>query len=73
MLDDDVVAWLKKKAAEENVSMKELVNRSVRESFSAKKRRTSYKLEWTTYRGKLQPGVSLEDRDTLFEIMEGRK
>ena len=73
VLEDDVLALLKKKAAEENVSMKQLVNRSIRESFSAKKRRTSYKLEWNTYRGKLQPGVSLEDRDTLFEIMEGRK
>ena len=73
MLDDDVLELLKIRSAQENTSMKDLVNRYLRESFARKKRGPAYKLEWKTFKGKLQPGVSLEDRDTLFEIMEGRK
>lgn len=73
VLDDDLLETLKKRSVEEGASMKDLVNRYLREAFSAKKKRPPYKLEWKTYKGKLQPGVSLEDRDTLFEIMEGRR
>ena len=73
VLDDDVLESLKIRSAREGTSMKDLVNRYLREVLSGKKKRSSYKFEWKTYKGKLQPGVSLEDRDTLFEIMEGRR
>ena len=73
VFDDDVMESLKMRSALEGTSMKELVNRYLRDVFSGKKRRSSFKFEWKTYKGKLQPGVSLEDRDTLFEIMEGRR
>ena len=73
VLDDDVLELLKIRSAQESTSMKDLVNRYLREAFSKKRRTPAYKLEWKTYKGKLQPGVSLEDRDTLFEIMEGRR
>ena len=73
VLDDDVLESLKIRSAQEGASMKDVVNRYLREAFRVKKKRSGYKLEWKTYKGKLQPGVNLEDRDTLFEIMEGRR
>ena len=73
VLDDDVMELLKLQSVQNKTSMKELVNRYLREAFSNKKKRSRFKLEWKTYKGKLQPGVSLEDRDTLFEVMEGRR
>jgi plasmid stability protein len=73
VLDDDVMESLKIRSVQEGTSMKEMVNRHLRDVLSGKKKRSNYKFQWKTYKGKLQPGVSLEDRDTLFEIMEGRK
>jgi hypothetical protein len=73
VLDEDVMEMLKIRSAQEGTSMKDLVNRSLRDFFSKKRRSKAFEFEWKTFRGKLQPGVSLEDRDTLFEIMEGRK
>jgi hypothetical protein len=73
VLEEDVLQLLKMRSAEEGTTMKDLINRYLREAFSVKKKRSNFKFEWKTYKGKLQPGVSLEDRDTLCEIMEGRR
>ena len=34
--------------------------------------RKKYKLRWHTERGQLLPGVRLDDRDVMFDLMEGR-
>ena len=34
---------------------------------------SGYKLKWTTEKGELMPGVDLDDRDSLFDIMDGIK
>lgn len=31
-----------------------------------------YSLTWRTDRGRIQPGVRLDDRDSLFDLMDGR-
>jgi hypothetical protein len=31
-----------------------------------------YRLQWRPERGRIQPGVRLDDRDALFDLMEGR-
>jgi hypothetical protein len=36
------------------------------------KARTGYQLHWRPERGRILPGVRLDDRDTLFDIMDGR-
>jgi hypothetical protein len=30
-------------------------------------------LRWSSERGRLQPGVNLDDRDALFDLMGGRR
>lgn len=70
-LDDDLLRRLRRKAAEEGCAMKDLIDRLLRSALAAPAR-TGYKLKWRTERGRLQPGVNLDDRDALFDLMDGR-
>ena len=70
-LDGDLLRRLRRKAAEEGCAFKDLVNRLLRRALTPPARR-SYKLRWRTERGKIQPGVNLDDRDSLFDLMDGR-
>lgn len=62
---------LKKLAAERGCSLKEIVRELLANGLSEKPTKR-FRLEWNTFRGKIMPGVRLEDRDTLFDLMEGR-
>ena len=70
-LDEDLHRALRRKAAEEGRTFKDLVNRLLRSALTSPARR-SYRLRWRTERGKIQPGVNLDDRDALFDLMDGR-
>jgi len=34
--------------------------------------RKDYRLSWRTERGQVLPGIRIEDRDSLFDAMDGR-
>lgn len=52
----------KKRATEESATLREIVDRAKR-----------FKLRWKTLkRARLRPGVVLEDRNSLFDLMDGR-
>ena len=70
-LEDEIFRRLKRRAAEEGCAFKDLVNRLLRLALTPPGRR-AYRLRWKTERGKLQPGVNLDDRDALFDLMDGR-
>jgi len=70
-LDDDLFRRLRLKAAEEGCAFKDLVNRLLRAALMPPAPRP-YRLRWRTERGRIQPGVNLDDRDSLFDRMEGR-
>ncbi|MCI0587128.1 MAG: DUF2191 domain-containing protein [Planctomycetes bacterium] len=70
-LDDDLFKRLRRMAAEQGCAFKDLVNRLLRSAL-APPPRTGYRLKWRTERGKIQPGVNLDDRDALFDLMDGR-
>lgn len=38
----------------------------------SQKRGKKFRLEWVTSPGKALPGVDIDDRDRLYDIMEGR-
>jgi len=73
-LNDDVLRLAKKKAAEEERSLKEVINESLKLglTFGSERARTSYVFHLKTVPGRIMPGVDLNDRDKLFDLMDGR-
>jgi hypothetical protein len=62
----------KRRAAELGITLTELVERGLRQQLRTAAPRRGYRLRWRTESGRLQPGVTLEDRDALFDLMDGR-
>ena len=73
-MNDELFRWIKRRAADEGITMRELIERAVRMLLNNRKPEPEkYALQWRTERGKLQPGVRLDDRDALFDLMDGRE
>ena len=70
-LDNDLHRGLRRRATQEGCTFRDLVNRLLRAALAAPAR-GPYRLRWRTERGKIQPGVDLDDRDALFDLMDGR-
>jgi hypothetical protein len=72
-LEDRLYRELKRRASEEGVSMKALVHDLIRRGLAPPKRREKYRFEWKVDPlGTIQPGVRLNDRESLFDLMDGR-
>jgi hypothetical protein len=71
-ISDELFRLAKKKAADEGIPFRDVVEAALRLYLTARPRGKGYKLKWKTVRGKLQPGVNLDDRDALFDLMDGR-
>jgi hypothetical protein len=69
--DEDLLRRLKARAAREGVTLSGLVNGLVQ---TALRRRSSskYRFEPVLGSGRLRPGVALEDRDAMFDLMGER-
>lgn len=72
-LDDAVMREAKKRAADENSSLTSLIERALR-AYLRPSRGTAkrFRLTLLTRRGRPVPGVDLDDRDALYERMEGK-
>jgi hypothetical protein len=70
---DELLRRAKRKAADEQVPLREVVEAALRSYLSGKRPTGEYKLRWRVERGALQPGVNLDDRDALFDLMDGRR
>ena len=71
-INDEILRQAKKNAADENTSLKEIVERALREHLGKKhKTKQRYKLRWHPEAGRLQRGIDLDDRDSLLDTMEG--
>ncbi|MFQ5745200.1 MAG: DUF2191 domain-containing protein [Acidobacteriota bacterium] len=71
-INDDLFRHAKKKAADEGGSLRSVVENALRQYLAARLPAEPFELRWRAERGKLQPGVNLDDRDALFDLMEGR-
>ena len=49
------------------------MEQALRTHLARRPRPSGYRLVWRTEHGRLQPGVSLDDRDVLLDVMEGRR
>lgn len=72
-INEDLLRRAKKKAADEGVHLRNVVEEALRAHLAGRSKPTGYKLRWTTERGELLPGVNLEDRDALFDLMDGTR
>jgi hypothetical protein len=72
-ISDELFRQAKKKAAAEGSTLRDIVEAALRVYLAAQSKPGSYKLRWRTEHGRLQPGVNLDDRDALFDLMDGRK
>jgi hypothetical protein len=72
-LADELLRRAKKRAAEEGIPLRDVFEAALRRYLSGRPNGGNYRLRWTTAQGRLQPGVKLDDRDALFDLMDGRK
>ena len=72
-LSDELLREAKKRAADEQIPLREVVENALRRYLTGRRRQGKYQLRWSTERGRVQPGVDLDDRDSLFDAMGGRK
>jgi hypothetical protein len=71
-ISDELLRQAKKKAADSRVPLREVVEAALRWYLSHRPAHTGYKLRWTPDKGKVRPGVNLDDRESLFDLMDGR-
>ena len=69
-INDELMRHAKKRAANDGVPLRDVVEDALRRYLSDKPAATGYKLKWTTETGELMPGVDLDDRDSLFDLMD---
>ncbi|MGQ0734034.1 MAG: type II toxin-antitoxin system VapB family antitoxin [Acidobacteriota bacterium] len=71
-VNDELLERAKQLAARERTTLKAIVERALRSHLSRRRATAGYRLQWRPERGRLQPGVRLDDRDALFDLMDGR-
>ena len=72
-ISDDLLRRAKRKAADTGVALRHIVEAALRGYLGGRSKGETYRLRWRTERGRLQPGVNLDDRDHLFDLMDGRR
>ena len=72
-INDELFREAKQRAANDRVPLRRIVESALRIYLEQPTRRKRYKLQWRTENGLLQPGVRLDDRDALFDLMDGRE
>jgi Arc/MetJ family transcription regulator len=70
---DELFRQVKRRAADRGVTLRDIVEAALRGYLSGRHPTEGYKLEWRTERGRILPGVHLDDRDALFDLMDGRR
>jgi hypothetical protein len=73
-LNDELLRRAKKRAADEGVPLREVIEAALRGHLEGGgPRRRHYRLRWRTEKGTLRPGVRLDDRGALFDLMGERR
>jgi hypothetical protein len=72
-LNDELLRRAKTRAAAEGLTLREVVERALRAQLEPRRGAARcYRLHWRTEHGRLLPGVRLDDRDALFDLLDGR-
>jgi hypothetical protein len=70
-ISDDLLRLAKRRAADERVPLRAVVEAALRGHLSRRAARSGYRLRWRTERGRLLPGVDLDSYASLLDRMEG--
>lgn len=70
-IDESVLRRLKQRAAAEGTSLQDLANQLLRRGLTSPAR-VPYTLAMKGWKAVSQPGVDVLDRDSLFDVMDGR-
>ena len=72
-LNDELLRSAKRRAVSEGTSLRAVVERALRSYLEGGARKPDYRLRIGDRNADgCRPGVRLDDRDTLFDLMEGR-
>jgi len=69
---DELLRLAKKRAADEGLTLRAVVEAALRGYLARRRPSAAYRLRWRTERGRVLPGVDLDDRNALFDILDGR-
>ncbi len=74
-LDDKVLAAAKRQAAREGITLTSVVDRALRQYLASQRRDrpSGFRLDLKVRSTRVQPGVDIEDRDSLYDVMEDRR
>ena len=72
-ISDELFREAKRKAADEGISLREVVDAALRSYLFTRPAREGYRLRWKTDRGRIRPGVNLDSRDGLLGLMDEGK
>ena len=72
-LTDELFRQAKQRAADEGVPLRQIIEAALRRYLKRGRRKTGYRLRWRIESGRVLPGVKLDDRDALFDLMDGRR
>ena len=71
-ITDELLRRAKQRAADDGVALRDVVETALHSYLKTRARRAGYRLTWRTERGRLLPGVDLDDRGALFDITDRR-
>ncbi len=71
-LNDELFRQAKRRVADGHAALREIVEAALRQYLGKRSRGGRFKLNWRTEGGRLLAGVRLDDRESLFDLMDGR-
>ncbi len=72
-ISDELLRRAKRRAADEATTLRQVVEDALRRYLGGRSPKRRYEFRWRTEKGRILPGVRLDDRDALFDVMEGRR
>jgi hypothetical protein len=72
-IGDELLRQAKRRAADQGASLRAVIEAALRAYLSPRRGPRGYRLRWRSEHGRLQPGVRLDDREALFDLMDGRE
>ena len=71
-IDDRVLGQAKRRALEAGETLTRFIEVAIRRRLAEAKHLPAYRLTLLTKRGEARPGVDWDDRESIYEHMEGR-
>jgi hypothetical protein len=69
-IDQDLLSKVKALGKEKGLSVSRTISELVRIALLQKQNPQKHRFMWKTYKGQLRPGINIDDRDQLYNLME---